>query len=121
MINLQYNCEEVYNILLFKCQVISSVDIVNSYSKGCINYLLMVHWKSFLLTKGEHMVIKELIELLQNLPNQDQLILVDGYETGYDHITTIDETTVSLYPDGNWYDGDYEYNKLGEKAYVIPR
>ena len=52
------------------------------------------------------MLVSELIEVLQQLP-QDKTVLGRGYESGYNEITDIDtETLVKC--DNSWYDGDYQ-------------
>lgn len=72
------------------------------------------------------MIVKELIDILSKL-KQDQLILVNGYETGYDEIyqDNIDEITINVYPYAASYDGKYRDSLMDQPcehiAYVIGR
>jgi hypothetical protein len=56
------------------------------------------------------MKVKELIEQLQKF-DPEQIVVVDGYETGYDEVKKIEYITgLSYHPkqDNNWYDGEYQ-------------
>lgn len=71
------------------------------------------------------MNVKELINVLSKLPNQEQLILVDGYETGYDDVHEIEEIEVKRHPSPASYDGEWTYTRIEDtdkvKAYLLPR
>jgi len=75
------------------------------------------------------MKVKELIEQLQKF-DPEQMVVVDGYETGYDEIKEVQHITgLSYYPklDKHWYDGEYqEVKSLGwlqdyTSAVYLPR
>jgi hypothetical protein len=56
------------------------------------------------------MKVKELVEQLQKF-DPEQMVVVDGYETGYDEVKKIQIVTgLSFYPkqDKHWYDGEYQ-------------
>lgn len=73
------------------------------------------------------MTVKELISLLQTLPNQDQRIVLNGYEGGYEDIgkDSIDTIKLRLNINTEWYYGKHEYARIGElsdcEAYVLNR
>lgn len=74
------------------------------------------------------MNVRELIVELSKLPNQEQLILVDGYETGYDDITKVKEIDVEKHYDPAGCDGVWTYAGYSAKAdteivkaYLLPR
>lgn len=54
------------------------------------------------------MTIKELINRLQQIQNQDIKVVVTGYESGFDDIK--DPKFISVYKKLNneWWDGEYE-------------
>jgi hypothetical protein len=76
------------------------------------------------------MKVRELIDALSKL-DREQLILVDGYEMGYDPIAEIKNIRVQYYADHiscGSYSGDYEeypnFDKLDTpvvKAYILSR
>lgn len=56
------------------------------------------------------MKVRELIEQLQKF-DPEQIVMVDGYESGFDEVKKIEYITgLSYYPkqDNNWYDGEYQ-------------
>jgi hypothetical protein len=53
------------------------------------------------------MTVKELIELLSK-ENPDKLVLVTGYEGGYDPLKEVRQIKVKLGSSENWWDGEYE-------------
>lgn len=60
----------------------------------------------------EDMRVRELIEQLQKF-DPEQIIVVDGYESGYDEVKKIEYITgLSYWPklhgDKHWYDGEYQ-------------
>lgn len=54
------------------------------------------------------MIVRELINQLQSL-DQDLLVLVSGYETGYNDLTEIEVIEVKLSNSTAGYDGKYNY------------
>ena len=57
----------------------------------------------------------ELIKILQEFPENTK-VLVEGYETGYDDIPSVDEIVV-YYRDVDWWDGNYEETEYGKMFY----
>ena len=55
------------------------------------------------------MKVKELIEHLQQF-DPEQIVVVDGYETGYDEIKEVTRISgLKKLPEGKaWYDGEYQ-------------
>lgn len=59
------------------------------------------------------MKVKQLIELLK-LEDQEKLVVVDGYEGGFNELKTIKHICININPDKEknpdklWYYGDYE-------------
>lgn len=59
------------------------------------------------------MKVKELIELLK-LEDQEKLVVVDGYEGGFDELKSVKHICIAINPDKQknperlWYYGDYE-------------
>lgn len=74
------------------------------------------------------MKVKELIEQLQNF-DPEQLVVVDGYETGYDEVKKIYliDNLKKLPEDKAYYDGEYQeaepltWNHHLVNAVYIPR
>lgn len=69
------------------------------------------------------MTVKELIELLQK-EDPDKLILVTGYESGYDPLKEIRQIKVKYEPTEHWWAGEYEEYPLDEcdiDAILLPR
>jgi len=56
------------------------------------------------------MTKKELIELLSQY-DDDMLILIPGYESGYDLTGNITSSHAMKLPDVSWYDGEYDVSK----------
>ncbi|MCZ7373243.1 MAG: hypothetical protein O8C60_06255 [Candidatus Methanoperedens sp.] len=66
------------------------------------------------------MIIEELIRQLQRYPKNSRVI-VQGYEDGYDEITTLREISIRPNPSHEWYNGKYESsdNAASETAVLI--
>jgi hypothetical protein len=60
------------------------------------------------------MTVKELINRLQQIDNQEMIVVVNGYEDGFDDIK--DPKVVATYEqvDRNWYNGKYEQISSGQ-------
>ena len=56
------------------------------------------------------MTKKELIEILSQY-DDDMLILIPGYESGFDLTSYITSAYVKKIPDVYWWDGEYEVSK----------
>lgn len=56
------------------------------------------------------MTKKELVEIL-NQYDDDMIILIPGYESGFDLTGYITSSHVMKLPDVEWYDGEYEVLK----------
>jgi hypothetical protein len=65
------------------------------------------------------MTIKELINKLQEINNQEMIVVVDGYEGGFDDIKKIKTITVYEKTDHNWWDGKYEQSSSGQQGIVV--
>lgn len=70
------------------------------------------------------MTVRELINRLNN-EDPDMLVLVDGYESGYDEINSINIENVSGPKKTDWWDGEYDKCKendlLNFRALIISR
>lgn len=66
------------------------------------------------------MIIEELIIQLQSYPKKSRVV-VQGYEEGYDEITTIKKISIQPNPDHEWYNGKYERsnNAASETSVLI--
>lgn len=53
------------------------------------------------------MNVKQLVEKLQSY-DPSAMVVIPGYENGYNETVTCCEIAVSLNPDAKWYDGKYE-------------
>ena len=53
------------------------------------------------------MTVIELIERLRSFA-PDSLVVVPGYESGFDGITSVHEVEVEMVADGEWFNGQYE-------------
>lgn len=53
------------------------------------------------------MTKKELVEILSQY-DDDMLILIPGYESGFDLTGYITSSHVMKIPDASWYDGEFE-------------
>jgi hypothetical protein len=60
------------------------------------------------------MIVSELIEYLNELP-QDNLVLVNGYESGYNELERIAEEAVVKRIGNGYWDGDYEDSSWSRK------
>ena len=56
------------------------------------------------------MTVKQLIEILQQIPDQDTRVMVKGYERGYDDINDIipEPITIALNVNDKWYYGKHD-------------
>lgn len=52
------------------------------------------------------MIIEELIQQLQRYPKNNRVI-VQGYEDGYDEVTTVKEISIQPNTSHEWYNGKY--------------
>ena len=59
------------------------------------------------------MKVKELIERLQAL-DPEKMVVVAGYEGGYDEIEEVTETRLKLNENTTWYYGKHEQHDNGE-------
>ncbi|SDU13834.1 hypothetical protein SAMN05216296_1992 [Pseudomonas pohangensis] len=66
------------------------------------------------------MTAAELIELLSAYPS-DLQVLVEGYETGYDHIKHVEQKNVERYRHAQDWDGQYQESKKGGKPCILIR
>jgi hypothetical protein len=69
------------------------------------------------------MTVKELIELLSK-EDPDKLVLVTGYEGGFDPLKEVLQIKVKPDPSDNWWDGKYTNYPLEEcdiDAILLPR
>ncbi len=69
--------------------------------------------------------IKQLIDKLQTYENKDILVMVEGYESGYQPIedNSFEFENVKPTTDPFWYDGDYAYcpDGTGTQVLIISR
>lgn len=69
------------------------------------------------------MTVKELMEILQT-QDPNKLVLVSGYEGGYDALQEVRPIKVIHSPSEHWWEGDYEDYPLEEcniDAILLPR
>lgn len=69
------------------------------------------------------MIVKELIELLQK-EDPNKLVLVSGYEEGFDHLKSVSQIKVKHQPKAPWWSGEYDNYPLDEcdiDAILLPR
>ncbi|HEX7627980.1 MAG TPA: hypothetical protein VF354_03565 [Candidatus Methanoperedens sp.] len=66
------------------------------------------------------MIIEELIQQLQRYPKNSR-VLVQGYEDGYDEVTTMKEIYIQQNTSQEWYNGKYinSNNSASETAVLI--
>lgn len=69
--------------------------------------------------------IQQLIDKFQTYDNKDMLVMVEGYESGYQPIEddSFEFNNVKPTLGPSWYDGDYEYclDGTGTQVLVIGR
>jgi len=65
------------------------------------------------------MTVAELIVLLQARPNQEQRVVVQGYEGGYVDLTaeSLEEKKLQLFKNSEWYYGPHESPWLTDDPY----
>ena len=65
------------------------------------------------------MTVKQLINQLQKINNQEMTVVVDGYEGGFDDIK--DSKSIIVYEklDHDWWDGKYEQISSGQQGIVV--
>jgi hypothetical protein len=65
------------------------------------------------------MTVKELINRLQQINNQEMKVVVDGYEDGFDDIK--DPKVIIVYEqiDHEWYNGKYEQSSSGQNGNLV--
>lgn len=69
------------------------------------------------------MTVKELIELLSK-EDPDKLVLVSGYESGYEPLKKVYQIKVKHEPTDSWWAGEYEDYPVEEcniEAILLPR
>lgn len=70
------------------------------------------------------MTVKQLIELLKS-EDPDSIVLVEGYESGYDNINKVYQAIVEKNPTkddpeiDNYWDGEYEVSETGLRVIII--
>jgi hypothetical protein len=60
------------------------------------------------------MTVKELINRLQQINNQEMKVVVNGYEDGFDDIKDLKVITAYEKIDNKWYNGKYEQSSSGQ-------
>jgi hypothetical protein len=65
------------------------------------------------------MTVKELINRLQQINNQEMKVVVNGYENGFDDIK--DPKVIVAYEqiDHKWYNGKYEQSSSGQSGNLM--
>ena len=65
------------------------------------------------------MTVKELINRLQQIPNQEMRVVVNGYEGGFDDIK--EPKVINAYQriDNEWWDGKYEQSSSGQGGNIM--
>lgn len=69
------------------------------------------------------MTVRELIELLSK-EDPNKLVLVSGYESGYEALKRVSQIKVKHEPTEHWWAGEYEDYPLEEcniEAILLPR
>ncbi len=64
------------------------------------------------------MTVKELIQRLAQYPPELRVV-VQGYETGFNNITTLQQVPLRENPDAAWYDGEYDADESGGEPAVL--
>jgi len=59
------------------------------------------------MNKRDNTTVKELIQILEKFP-EDLPVLVDGYESGYEHFYTPRIQKLKYEPQNIYYDGEYQ-------------
>lgn len=69
------------------------------------------------------MTVKELINQLQQVSNQEMRVVVNGYEGGFDDIKEPKIIIAYERIDNNWWDGKYEQStgQSGNVMLLLPR
>ena len=72
------------------------------------------------------MTVKQLIKILQQIPDQDTMVMTNGYEGGYDDINDIipEPITIALNVNDKWYYGKHDnidnmYNKYIDNLTIV--
>jgi hypothetical protein len=65
------------------------------------------------------MTVKELINRLQQINNQEMRVVVDGYEDGFDDIKNPKVIIAYEQIDRDWYNGKYEQNNSDQGGTVM--
>lgn len=65
------------------------------------------------------MTVKELINHLQQVQNQEMKVVVNGYEGGFDDIKNPKFIIAYEQIDHEWYDGKYEQSFSGQGGTVM--
>jgi hypothetical protein len=65
------------------------------------------------------MTVKELINRLQQIPNQEMRVVVNGYEGGFDDIKEPKIIIAYERIDNDWWDGKYEQSSSGQGGNVM--
>jgi hypothetical protein len=64
------------------------------------------------------MTVSELINKLKDYP-ADQLVVVDGYETGFDDIEKLEPVSIVLFTKKEWWNGRYELKKAANAVPAV--
>ena len=76
------------------------------------------------MNTADMITVGELSRILEDLP-PDMLVLVSGYENGYEHFHTPAVKTVEHHPENPFYDGEYQdtepETKETTKALILQR
>ena len=65
------------------------------------------------------MTVKQLINQLQKINNQEMTVVVNGYEGGFDDIKDSKPIIVYEKLDHDWWDGKYEQISSGQQGIVV--
>jgi hypothetical protein len=65
------------------------------------------------------MTVKELINRLQQINNQEMTVVVNGYEGGFDDIKNPKFIIAYEQIDHQWYDGKYEQSFSGQGGTIM--
>ena len=64
------------------------------------------------------MTVKELMDALKFM-HQDAVIVISGYEDGYNAVSRVLATHMTNYPDPKWYYGEFEEAEAGFHAVIL--